>query len=953
MDSTTDTQRASGARPWLTVAVVVFLAVGAASLGVSGVIDSSERVGDDPSRSDVSASQATQQDGWNSGTTPLGDAETKFEGASANDTFGAALAHGDLNGDGVEDLIVGAPENDTASGNKSGAVYVFYGPVNETDVDAASADVTLTGVDDSDRAGYSVAAGDVNDDGTDDVVVGAPLNDRNGSSAGIAYVVHGGDLPESASLAEADRKLVGASAGDRAGWAVATVNRSQGDDVLVGAPQNSSAGQNAGAVYVVSDADGENVSLADAAATLEGESSGDFAGWSVAPAGDFDGDGDRDIVVGAMNNDSNAGEAGAAYVLTANVSGTQSLSEATVKLAGDAARDHAGWSVAEAGDVNNDSYGDVVVGAPYNDQHGTSAGAAYVVHGGEDVTGTVNLTDAGTTLLGDSEDDQAGYDVSSAGSGDVTCDEYADVLVGAPGNNSTAPDAGAVYLVEGSEEPATERNLSTATAKLVGESEGDRAGQAVSDAGDATDNGSTDVLVGAPRNDSGEVDTGAAYLIAGHCPEPKEKDDDRETTEQPDTTEAPTTEKPTTEEPTTEQPTTEKTTTEAPTTTADGAPPVTEEPTTEQPTTEEPTTEEPTTEQPTTEQPTTEQPTTEAPTTEAPTTEAPTTEQPTTQAPTTEAPTTEQPTTEQPTTEQPTTEAPTTEQPTTPAPAPTTEQPTTEQPTTEAPTTEQPTTEAPTTEEPTTEAPTTEAPTTTADGAPPVTEEPTTEQPTTEQPTTEQPTTEAPTTEQPTTEAPTTEQPTTEAPTTEQPTTEAPTTEQPTTEAPTTEQPTTTTAVPEIPPPKFAGCSQIIVYSDTSVSSFEIVLYDEEGDAYSTVTVDVDDADSEYDYDQQNFGSGEEGVVGYGFEQGDEFESGIKVVGVVDYQGADYVSPNFNLDTGNCGGAGGVVEGDSFDWSDTLDSNSGLSIVNTGAAAPGAALIASVGSLGLFVRTRN
>ncbi len=801
MASTTDNQRASGARPWLTVAVVVFLAAGAASLGVSGVIGSSERVGDDPSRNDVSASQATQQDGWNSGTTPLGDAETKFEGASANDTFGAALAHGDLNGDGVEDLIVGAPENDTASGNKSGAVYVFYGPVNETDVDAASADVTLTGVDDSDRAGYSVAAGDVNDDGTDDVVVGAPLNDRNGSSAGIAYVVHGGNLSGTESLAEADRKLVGASAGDRAGWAVATVNRSEGDDVVVGAPQNSSAGQNAGAVYVVSDADGENVSLADAAATLEGESSGDFAGWSVAPAGDFDGDGDQDVVVGAMNNDSNAGEAGAAYVITANVSGTQSLSEASVKLAGDAARDHAGWSVAEAGDVNNDSYGDVVVGAPYNDQHGTSAGAAYVVHGGEDVTGTVNLTDAGTTLLGESEDDQAGYDVSSAGSGDVTCDEYADVLVGAPGNNSTAPDAGAVYLVEGSEDPASERNLSTATATLVGEGEGDRAGQAVSDAGDVTDNGSTDVLVGAPRNDSGEVDTGAAYLIAGHCPEPKEADDqqttEKPTTEQPTTeaptTEAPTTEKPTTEAPTTEQPTTEAPTTEQPTTQA----PTTKEPTTEQPTTpapapttEQPTTEVPTTEAPTTEAPTTEQPTTEAPTTEAPTTEEPTTEQPTTEVPTTEAPTTtadgappvtEEPTTEQPTTEEPTTEEPTTEQPTTEQP--TTEQPTTEQPTTQQPTTEQPTTEQPTTEQPTTEAPTTEAPTT---------EQPTTPTPapTTEQPTTEQPTTEAPTTEAPTTEEPTTEEPTTEEPTTEEPTTEAPTTEEPTTEEPTTEQPT-------------------------------------------------------------------------------------------------------------------------------------------------------------------
>jgi hypothetical protein len=194
------------------------------------------------------------------------------------------------------------------------------------------------------------------------------------------------------------------------------------------------------------------------------------------------------------------------------------------------------------------------------------------------------------------------------------------------------------------------------------------------------------------------------------------------------------------------------------------------------------------------------------------------------------------------------------------------------------------------------------------------------------------------------------------APTTTTPTTTTPTTTTPTTTTPTTTTPTTTTTVSELPPPKFAGCSQIIVYSDTSVSTFEVVLYDEGDDEYSTVTVNVNDADETYQPNHQNFGSGEEGVVGYGFEQGDEFESGLKVVGVIDYQGSDYENPNFNRDKGNCGGAGGVVDGEPFDWSNVLTNSGGVlpvANIDAGSTTPGAALVGLVGSLGLLVRTRE
>ncbi|MDH5020173.1 integrin alpha, partial [Halobacterium rubrum] len=494
------------------------------SLGVVGTTTGATGADVTGDANDTSAASPVQQTPLVSGTNSLTDANTTFAGADANDTFGSALAHGDLNGDGVEDVVVGAPENDSAAGNNSGAVYVFYGPVEEGDIDAESANVTLHGVEAGDRAGYAVAAGDVDDDGTDDLVVGAPLEDTNGQSAGTTYVVDGGSgLPENASLSTADHVLRGEAEGDRAGWSVAAVNRPGGDDVLVGAPGSNASASNAGAAYVVSDADPGVDSLANATAILTGEGEGDSAGWVVAEAGDFDGDGSQDVLVSAPRNNSTAPDAGATYLLTENVTGTVSLADAHLKLRGEAARGRAGWDAAEAGDVNNDSYDDLVVGAPFaeTEDSETNAGIAYVVYGGEDDAGTVNLSDAGATLVGSGEDDYAGYSVSSAGSGDVTCDNYADVLVGAPGNNSSAVDAGAVYVVAGSEFPATERNLSTADATLVGEGEGDRAGTAVSDAMDVTGDGDKDVLVGAPLNNSSAVDAGAAYLIAGDCPEPE------------------------------------------------------------------------------------------------------------------------------------------------------------------------------------------------------------------------------------------------------------------------------------------------------------------------------------------------------------------------------------------------------------------------------------------------
>ncbi len=611
------------------------------------------------------------QAGTLSGSIPLSDADTTILGAATNDTLGSSMAPaGDVNGDGNEDVLVAAPLNDDGAEN-AGAVYLFYGPVEDGEINAENADVTLTGEASGDWAGYSVGAGDVNGDGTSDVIVGAPLNDYAAASAGAAYVVYGGDLSGTMSLSDADLKLTGESENDLAGFSVASAGDATGDageEVLVGAPQNDAGGADAGAAYLVSSEPTGIVSLSDADARMTGEAAGDLAGWSVSTAEDFDDDGSADVVVGARQSNSSAPNAGAAFVVT-DFPAESSLSDAQFTLTGVSERDNAGWAVSDAGDANSDGYGDVIVGAPFNDEAGTSAGAAYVVYGGADRSGSLSLADADITLFGEAADDRAGHSVSSAGSGDVTCDEFADLLVGAPGNDEAGDDAGAAYLVVGGDDVNAVQNLSDAEAKLLGEEAGDEAGRAVTDLGDVTGDGNEDVMVGAPFHDE-HPDVGAAYIVAGVCPPPTTPE---RTTERPETTTTKTkttTKRTTVVTATPDVKTPTETTTTTPTTTATTTPTTTKRTTTTTPTTTTrtttPTTTTPTTTTPTTTTTTTR--TTTTPTKTTPTTTTPTTTTPTTTTPTTTTPTTTTPTTTTPTTTTPTTTTPTTTTPTTTTP---------------------------------------------------------------------------------------------------------------------------------------------------------------------------------------------------------------------------------------------------------------------------------------------
>ena len=162
--------------------------------------------------------------------------------------------------------------------------------------------------------------------------------------------------------------------------------------------------------------------LAEAQTELLAEAADDNFGWSVADAGDVNGDGIPDLIVGAIYNDSAAKDAGKAYVY---LGGVTVSTTPFVTMTGMAANDQFGVSVAGAGDVNGDGYADVIVGARLNSLAGSAAGAAFIYFGGPAMDGIPDVV-----LLGEAPNDWFGNAV--AGAGDLNGDGYAEVIVGAP-----------------------------------------------------------------------------------------------------------------------------------------------------------------------------------------------------------------------------------------------------------------------------------------------------------------------------------------------------------------------------------------------------------------------------------------------------------------------------------------------------------------------------------------
>ncbi|HET6273808.1 MAG TPA: FG-GAP-like repeat-containing protein [Bacteroidota bacterium] len=267
-----------------------------------------------------------------------------------SELFGRSVAGaGDANGDGYADVIVGANGSD-AAGLDVGRAYIFFGGATVDNVP----DVTITGTVVTENLGNSVAsAGDVNNDGYDDVIVGAYANDLpSGNNLGKAYLHLGGNPMNNV----VDVTFNGSASFDYFGLCVAgagDVNNDGYDDVLVSSRGNNVQGRTS--LYL-----GGSVMNNVADVRLNGEAVNNYFGESAGSAGDVNSDGYADIIIGAFGYNSFTGKA---YVYCGGVS-MDTIPDMT--FLGEATSDRFGLSAAGAGDVNGDGYGDVIVGAYAN-----------------------------------------------------------------------------------------------------------------------------------------------------------------------------------------------------------------------------------------------------------------------------------------------------------------------------------------------------------------------------------------------------------------------------------------------------------------------------------------------------------------------------------------------------------------------------------------------------------
>ena len=393
--------------------------------------------------------------------TNLTDANASFFGPNAFDSSGKAIAiAGDINADGYDDFLISSP------GHDPGEVYLIFGDEAELfsrDTNLSQADASFIGEHDGDGAGQSIAgAGDVNGDGYDDILIGAIENDEGGYDTGQVYLI----------------------LGDEAGTFSMDTNLSQAD------------------------------------ASFIGEVASDSAGQSIAGAGDVNGDGYDDILIGAIENDEGGDRAGQIYLIFGNESEYLSmdtdLSQADASFIGEVAVDRAGESIAGAGDINADGYDDILIGAPYNDEGGVmgNAGQVYLIFGNtsENFNQDTDLAQSSASFLGINDDHKAGFDIT--GAGDMNADGYDDILIGAIGSGV----AGRVFLIFGDEAEifSMDTDLGQADASFRGEAEGDSVGGAISSAGDVNYDGYDDILIGAYGNDEGGDSAGQTYLIYGN-----------------------------------------------------------------------------------------------------------------------------------------------------------------------------------------------------------------------------------------------------------------------------------------------------------------------------------------------------------------------------------------------------------------------------------------------------
>lgn len=452
--------------------------------------------------------------------------EVEINGLRAGDLSGASVASaGDVDGDGLTDFLVGAYREESL-GERTGAAYLFLGAslTAGDSLDMGDADYVFPGPNARDEFGRAVAGiGDIDSDGLADFAIGAPYGDGEDTNSGLVYIFTGASLgvEKRIDASTADYIIVGDTREEKIGATLSAAGDVDGDgtpDLLVGAEFSSRQASDQGAVYVFLGSvmgTEQELALSDAEVVFQGEGAGARAGSSLSAVGDLDGDGNDDFLVGAFRDGSGGTDAGAAYVVAGDSwsSPVESLSTATYRLIGPRLS-RSGTSVG-AGDIDGDGIPDVLVGAPGN-RYGTSttAGAAYVVKSASfGATQTLSLeADSDVIIRGEAVGDLAGW-VAASGA-DADGDGLDDIVVCAPGVPlASADDSGRAYLVPGSAlSSTTEYDLGDGIFSVDGSSS-EFFGAACSVLSDFDGEGLADFVVGAPQASANGTAAGAVRVF--------------------------------------------------------------------------------------------------------------------------------------------------------------------------------------------------------------------------------------------------------------------------------------------------------------------------------------------------------------------------------------------------------------------------------------------------------
>ncbi|MCB9812496.1 FG-GAP repeat protein [Candidatus Nomurabacteria bacterium] len=418
-------------------------------------------------------------------------------GEGTDDTLGTSFATGDFNHDGNNDLAVGAP----GYGANQGRAYLFYGGRKAT-TSASGADVVLTGQTTGNYFARSLATGDFNNDGTDDLVVGARGHTSN---TGRAYIFYGGEMAASLTAgADEDVAISGEGAVDyfSNSFAVGDYNADGRDDLIATAIGYTSVSFT-GRAYIFYGGGSFPTAAADADVIIGGENAGDILGYSLT-TGDFNADGTDDFVIGATGYSSGAGT-GRAYIFYGGALASTTASNANVILTGEDTSNNFGEELS-SGDFNADGTDDLAVGAySYN----TSQGRAYIFYGGSMTSESASAADV--ILTGEDTSNVFGASLTT---GDFNADGTDDLAVGAYTYNTSQ---GRAYIFYGNELRTT--GAENANVIVTGEKTSSNFGITLA-AGDLNSNGVDDLIISASGYDDTSItnnDEGRVYIITSEA----------------------------------------------------------------------------------------------------------------------------------------------------------------------------------------------------------------------------------------------------------------------------------------------------------------------------------------------------------------------------------------------------------------------------------------------------